>query len=61
MHLNDMVGFIENLMNEDKKSAKEMKDAGIDRLSTYYQGRHDAYNIILPLIKTEVKRLNLTY
>jgi len=58
MYLIDIIGLVKNLMDEDKKSANEMKAAGIDTLKTYYQGRYDAYNIILPLIKTEAKRLN---
>ena len=57
MYLVDIIGIIKMNMEEDKKNAAEWKLAGVDKLSTYYQGRYDAYNIILPLIKTEAFRL----
>ena len=57
MYLVDIIGFIKSIMDEDKETAVDMKNAGFDRLSTYYKGRYDAYSIILPLIKKEAKRI----
>lgn len=61
MHLYDLMKFLEEEMKYNRKNSEEMENDGFRALASYYRGRYDAYDAILPAVKMEVKRLNLTY